>query len=346
MIMREPNKKRFFNAVNHIESEEVAFLELDPDMSLAKQILDKDLPMDLHVYELDIGDYVELNKRMGNDMHWFSHIWRLGRKEKKDKDGRIHYIDGLMKKRSDMKDIWYPDLDLLERRLEETLTLLEGTKLGVTCSVQSPAFIVATAMGYEDYWVNAALDPDFVLEFQDIIQEWCMKELELYLRYPIDVIKLGSGFVTKTGPMCSPAMLEKFETSYLRRQAQTAKENDKLVYFHIDGNIADMIPDMIKMGVDIVNPIEPCSGLQDIYKIKEKYGDKITLSGNIDIDGVLLNGSVDDVKHDVIEHMEKLAVGGGYIVSSSHDLHQLIPVENFYAMRDAVHDYRFSESGS
>ena len=107
------------------------------------------------------------------------------------------------------------------------------------------------------------------------------------------------------------------------------------------GNIADMIPDMIEMGVDIVNPIEPCSGLQDIYKIKEMYGDKITLSGNIDIDGVLLHGTPEDVKRDVIEHMEKLAVGGGYIVSSSHDLHQLVPVENFYAMRDAVHDYRF-----
>ena len=64
----------------------------------------------------------------------------------------------------------------------------------------------------------------------------------------------------------------------------------------------------------------------------------------IDVDGVLLNGTTEDVKRDVEEHIEKLAVGGGYVVSSSHDLHQLIPLENFYAMRDAVHNYQFQIS--
>ena len=50
-----------------------------------------------------------------------------------------------------------------------------------------------------------------------------------------------------------------------------------------------------------------------------------------------------EVKKDVEEHIDKLAAGGGYIVSSSHDLHQLIPVENIYAMRDAVHEYNYSK---
>ena len=96
------------------------------------------------------------------------------------------------------------------------------------------------------------------------------------------------------------------------------------------------------VGMDILNPIDPSAEGQDIYELKDIYGRKITFCGNINIDGVLLTGDPEDVKTDVQNHMEKLAVGGGYIVASSHDLHQLIPIDNIYAMRDAVHDYEYN----
>jgi uroporphyrinogen decarboxylase len=121
-----------------------------------------------------------------------------------------------------------------------------------------------------------------------------------------------------------------------------ARAQGRLVFHHIDGNIARMIPDFIAMGIDILNPIEPCAGLQDIYEIKAQYGDRIALCGNIDIDGVLMQGSREEIIRDVQEHIDRLGGGGGYICASSHDLHQLIPLENFYAMRDAVHAYRFT----
>jgi uroporphyrinogen decarboxylase len=310
-------------------------------MALARQMLGRDLPMDRLVFELPIPDYVELNRRMGNDMIYFAHIWRLGRKQRQDAEGRLHYIDGMIKRPEDLENIWFPDLDLLQRRLEELLNRLEGTGMGVVCGTQSAPFVAATAMGIEDFWVNSKWNVEFVEEFIRIIQDWCLRELEAYLRFPVEVIKVGSGFVTKTGPMCSPAMLERLETRYLRQQVQMAREHGKLVFHHIDGNITSMVPDLIHMGVDILNPIEPCAGLQDIYEIKAKYGDRVALCGNIDVDGVLFRGSPEEVARDVQEHIERLAGGGGYICASSHDLHQLIPIDNFYAMRDAVHQYRF-----
>jgi uroporphyrinogen-III decarboxylase len=93
------------------------------------------------------------------------------------------------------------------------------------------------------------------------------------------------------------------------------------------------------MGVDVLNPIDPSGGVQDIYEIKEQYGREITLAGNINIDTVLKDSTPQEVKADVWEHMIKLGKGGGYIVSSSHNLHELIPVENYYAMRDAVMEF-------
>ena len=339
--MREPCKKRFLNAVMHEQCEEIPFFELQVDIEIAEKILEKQLPSHLLSFELPMPDYVELNRRMGNDMIFFSHIWRLGRKEARDAFGRIHYIDGTLKTPDSLRDIWYPDLDVIKKRLEELTELAEGQGLGIICQVQTPSFVTATAMGFQDYWINAITNPSFVHDFTKRIHDWTFKELELYLKYPIDGIKVGSGFVTNKGPMCSPQMLEEFELFYTSQQVKAARQEGKIIFLHIDGNITNMIQRLIEMGVDIINPVETCGGEQDIYEIKRLYGDKVSLCGNIDINGVLLNGTAEEVGIDVREHIEKLAHGGGYIVASSHDIHQLIPIENFYAMRDAVHEYRF-----
>jgi uroporphyrinogen decarboxylase len=339
--MRDPDKRRFLNAVNHVESEEIAFYECDPDISQVNKILGKNFPLSLHAYELPIPDYVELNRRMGNDMIYFSHIWRLGRKQMEDEEGRLHYVDGTMKTQDSLKDIWRPNLDHLEARLEELLNLIDGSGFGVVCGIQSASFTVSTAIGIQDYWYNTVDNPGFIHEFQKRLHEYCMREQERFMQYPIDAIKIGSGFVTKTGPMCSPGMLEEFQTAYLREESLAAVAKGLPVYCHIDGNITGIIPGILDMGVRIINPIEPCSGRQDIYEIKRLWGQRLALCGNIDIDGVLLNGTPAEVKQDVQEHIDRLAVGGGYVVASSHDIHQLIPLANFYAMRDAVHEYRF-----
>jgi uroporphyrinogen decarboxylase len=159
------------------------------------------------------------------------------------------------------------------------------------------------------------------------------------MKYPLDMIKIGSGLVTKTGPMLSPHMHEKLEMSFLRKQAQLIKAAGMHIFFHIDGNVEDMIPEFVEMGVDILHPIDPGGGAQDIFKIKRKDGEVITLCGNIDIDTILKEGNPDEIKDEVKRYISVLGKGGGYIVSSSHNLHELIPVENFYAMRDAVIEY-------
>ncbi|TKG94611.1 hypothetical protein EYV94_11725 [Puteibacter caeruleilacunae] len=337
--MREPNKQRIIDAIAHKETSEIPFLEIDPDMSLVNKLLKKDLPMRLHSFELDAKNNVQLNEIMGNDLTFFGHVWRVGRKEMTDEDGRIHYVDGLIKNRTQLGEIIFPDLDALEKRLEEHCKLLQDKKMGILCKAQTPAFTTMCAMGYTDYLMNSMMDHDFVMDFTKRIHEYCMKELEVFMQYPVDMIQLSSGLVTNSAPMVSPDQLEILETKFIREEMDFIQSKGKNIFFHIDGKIEDMIPDFVEMGVDVLNPIDLCAGNQDIYQIKEKYGDQITISGNIDIEGVLRTGSPEEVKEDVIEHIEKLSTGGGYIVSSSHNLHELVPVENLIAMRDAVLNY-------
>lgn len=339
--MRKPDKNRFLDAVKHIESEDVPFQENDPDIVLVNKIMGKDFPLSLHAYELPVADYVELCRRMGIELVYFADIWRIGRKEKTDQDGRIHYVDGTMKTAGSLRDIWFPNLDDTERRLAETLNEIDGTGLGLFCSNKHAPSIVSIAVGVQDYWIKSLLEPDFISEFQKIIHEFCLKELELFGKYEVDIINLALNISMKSGPMCSPAVLEQLHYPFIKEQIELAHANNILARIHADGNIASLIPDFINLGADALHPLEPCGGALDIYKIKEQYGDKIALWGNIDVAGVLANGTAEEVRADVEKHIDNLASGGGYIVSSSHDCHKDIPFENFFALRDAVHEYKF-----
>ena len=89
----------------------------------------------------------------------------------------------------------------------------------------------------------------------------------------------------------------------------------------------------MELELDVLNPIEPYS--MDIYDIKIKYGDKLTLSGNIDIAGPLAFGTEQEVREEVRQQMEKLKPGGRYIMSTNHSVMDDIPPENFRAMLDA-----------
>ena len=144
--MREPDKQRFLDAVVHRQRPDVPLYEMEADILIVEQMLDRQLPRALHSFELPVPDMIEWNRCMGNDMVYFSHVWHLGRKEQADADGRLHYVDGTMKTRESLDSITYPDLDALRRRLEDLCAELDGTGFGVVCGTQTAGFTVPTAM--------------------------------------------------------------------------------------------------------------------------------------------------------------------------------------------------------
>ncbi len=338
--MRKPDKNRYLRAARHIESEDISFQEDEIDAAVAARILGRRVPM-VNSYALPVADFVELNLRCGNDLVFLAHLWKLGRKTMLDAEGREHYVDGVIKTRADLKTIAYPDLDAIRRHIEEVLAAIDGTGLGLKYTPSQAPFLVTTAMGYADYYEAMITDPAFIHEFQKRVEDFCLRELELALSYPIDAVQFGAVLCSKNGPMFSRAMRDEFEYPSLRRRIAMAKAKGVTVSGHFDGNNTELIPELIEIGIEILNPIETCDGAQDIFRLKELYGDKIALHGNIDLTGVLVYGTPGEVRRDTIDHIERLAVGGGYICASSHNITEAVPLENFYAMRDTVHGYRF-----
>jgi uroporphyrinogen decarboxylase len=107
----------------------------------------------------------------------------------------------------------------------------------------------------------------------------------------------------------------------------------------MDGNIKPIADEvLLETGIDGYHSIEPTAGM-DIGEIKFKYGDKITLLGNVDAAGVLVFGTPDEVKKATKEVVKIAAPGGGFVLATSNCFHGQIPLDNLYAMLEAAREY-------
>lgn len=337
--MRTPDKNRYLQAVRHVETGEVPFQETEFARPISEGLLGKSLPP-VRCYELPGRDVVDLYRSAGCDMAYLACIWELGRKNFIDEQGREHYVDGLFKTRESLLTLSFPDFGTIRRRLDDVSGALSGTGLGLIYAPNPVPFMVTTAMGYQDYYEGLLLNPGFALEFQRRLWDWCMGELDLAMEYPVDVIRIGAVLCTKQGPMMSRDALEQFEYPFLREAARRIHARGRLAMLHSDGDLRALMPDLVAMGFNILHPIEPCDGEQDICAYKARYGDRLALHGNLDVGSVLAPCTPDEVRRATQAHVKKLSPGGGFICGSSHDISGDVPLPNLIAMRDAVHEQR------
>jgi uroporphyrinogen decarboxylase len=112
---------------------------------------------------------------------------------------------------------------------------------------------------------------------------------------------------------------------------------DIKVWYHSDGNVSDIIGELIEIGVDILNPVQP--ECLDPFEVKKKYGKNITIDGAIGTQTVLPFGSPDDVRKAVKEAAEILGADGGYILAPSHVVEPEVSIENIKAFIDTAMEY-------
>ena len=153
----------------------------------------------------------------------------------------------------------------------------------------------------------------------------------------VDIVFLADDFAYNKGLFVEPTQFAQLWRPHFDRIFEPARNANKPILFHSDGRIDDAVEMLLDMGVDCLNPMDP-SGV-DYRDYKRRYGDRVTLSGNIDITWPLVKGTLEDVERDVKEHMDVLKPGGRWIAGSSHSIVNYIPHENFAAMINAIHKY-------
>ena len=152
----------------------------------------------------------------------------------------------------------------------------------------------------------------------------------------IDIFFMGDDYGGKNGMLMSPEMWRRLIKPQLARLYALADEFGTLMAMHSCGSIRPIIPDMIELGLDILDPIQVAAARMDPAELKAEFGDKIMFHGGVNTEYVLPFGTPDEVYAETRHLMDTLGAGGGYVVCGSQYLQRDIPVDNVVAMYRAA----------
>ncbi len=190
--------------------------------------------------------------------------------------------------------------------------------------------------GYEQTLLDLALNPDLIDRLFDIPFHYHLTAAKKLVELGVDMIWIGDDIGAQHMMLIAPATWRKHLKPRLAEFFAVLKQINpavKLAY-HSDGNIAPIIPDLIEIGLDVLNPIQPRS--MDPAEIKRKYGDKLCFWGSIDEQYTLPYGTPAEVEAEVITRLKTLGRNGGLILGPTHHVQLDTPLENFWAMVNTI----------
>ena len=155
----------------------------------------------------------------------------------------------------------------------------------------------------------------------------------------VDVLILGDDVSMQTGMFISPAAWRRWFKERMRKIIQAAHQVKPglPIFYHSDGNPEAIIPELIEIGVTILNPVQPeCI---DPLLVKQRYGDRLALWGTIGTQTTMPFGTVEDVRREVRQRIETVGQDGGLILGPTHMLEPDVPWENVLALYEAIEEF-------
>jgi uroporphyrinogen decarboxylase len=195
-------------------------------------------------------------------------------------------------------------------------------------------------LGMEHFFESLIEAPDVVREVISRVERFYMDVNERIWNAAagmIDIYYFGNDLGSQLGLLMSPAMIRDFLLPSFRRLSEQARSHGLKVMFHSCGAVSEVIPMLIEIGIDILDPIQTAARGMNPLQLKAQYGDNMTFHGGLDTQGVLPFGSPEDVTRATCELLEGMKPGGGYILAPSQELQPDVPIANILAMYEAAH---------
>ena len=285
-------------------------------------------------------DYLELCRVIGQDAIVLEQLWTPIKRREPD-GSVVLWNDRTLKNQADLERIVWPgeaDVEEKLRYIRQYVSAAEGTEIGVMflcgCIFQT---LYEFVIGLTDCMVMVIEQPDLLFELMARSADYFSELVRKAIEEGVDILFVADDFAYNKGLFVEPTRFMELWRPHYDRVLEPARNANKPILFHSDGKIDDAVEELLDMGVDCLNPMDP-SGV-DYRVYKQRFGERVTLSGNIDITWPLVKGTPEDVERDVREHMEILKPGGRWIAGSSHSIVDYIPHQNFVAMINAIHKY-------
>lgn len=253
------------------------------------------------------------------------------------KTGRTYVKQGLLTDRDSLKyfDEFLPDPDApgrydkvaewLEKYREDYATFAR-IRLGSASTFECMGLDVFSVMLFED--------PDLVKEIHRRFSEWSARVVQHLNKMDFDFIWCNDDHADTKSSWINMEMWEEFFQPY---QKLVADEISKPWIFHSDGNIVPILDGLLTLGMNGIHPVQPSA--MDINTLKQKYGKRVCIVGNIDLDYTLTLGTTAEVEAEVRDRLRRVGKGGGYIISSGNSITDYCKIENVWAMSKTIREH-------
>ena len=194
---------------------------------------------------------------------------------------------------------------------------------------------------FEAWMMAFAAEPDYVNALcEKLVDVWIenLRRFSSAVGNHVQILQFNDDFGTQSAPFISVKMFRELIMPHYKRGLDWIHENTEWkVFLHSDCAILPLIPSIIEMGVDVLNPIQTSASGMDPETLKSEFGDQLVFwGGSLDCQKTLPFGSAEDVRREVTEHVRIFSPGGGYVFAPVHNIQAGVPAENVIAMFDAV----------
>lgn len=247
-------------------------------------------------------------------------------------------IEGPIKSDEDLKKYIPPDPSkhAVFKSLPKIVKQFKGKKALIWCG--GGVFGRSHALrGMENLLMDYITNPKLVKRFVEICLGYYMELHRRLIKEGVDIIFLGDDYAYKSGLLMKREHFKKFVLPGLKLIVANIKKYGAYCIKHTDGNIWEAIDLIVNTGIDGIGPLEPGAGM-DLSKVKEKYGKKVCVIGNIDVD-LLSRGSVEEVVYATKKCIDRTSREGGHIICSGNSISSSVRLENFLAMIETTKKY-------
>jgi uroporphyrinogen decarboxylase len=288
-------------------------------------------------------DFIEVCDAIGQDVMCFETGFWTPFKHTDTEGSMVQVTDKSVKDRNDFKKLVLDGDSQIKNAVMSTKEYQDAVKkkssnIGIMptygCIMQT---LYEFVVGMNDFMSLAYEDLLFMEEMLDVSASHFEKMTAALVETGIDAIAIGDDVAFKSGLFLPPKIMHSVWLPRIARIIAPAASKEVPVFFHSDGKIDDIVEGLISIGVDAIHPLDPYA--VDYRTYKKRFGNSVTLVGNVDIEFPLSKGAPADVDKDVREHMEILKPGYGYVASCSHSIVNYIPHRNFVAYINAIHKY-------
>jgi uroporphyrinogen decarboxylase len=346
-----PDFNRFLAAVNHRETDRVPLGEILIDYSIQGRFLGRPVAAE------DLASQVEFWSKAGYDFIPITvSMMSPGKVTEESKITRV-LKEMVLRERPDTTDpkAWNleftsfvherPDLGKFpwEAASEIDFSALRAVKdllpPGMKVIAVSGKIFTLTwmLMGFNNFALKLVMDESLVAEVFERVATIQLKALDTLFDmdhvagvWAVDDIAFG------TGPMISPSALKKHVFPWYRKVADRCHEHNRIFLMHSDGDLSLLMEDLIAIGLDVIQPIDP--SCMDIAEVKKRFGHRICLIGNVSNE-LLRSASTREIQTRVKELLREAAPGGGFCLGSGNSVPAWAKFENYLAMRDGALKY-------